>query len=288
MDEELKFVVTTEPSRVEPPLRRLKHWAGLGRRKGGAAIEKRTADDWARPTYPEGRIRPVEFRPRSPKFRKFQFELRERDGECLIRLLARGMDFHGKLETAPRGWEELHRLGNHQFEERGRWHWRPNTLGFYWITNLSSDRRRKGLAAKLIENIAAWATEREFSYLFAPALPSSRRASKEMISLPFHEFAGLLREDGLPHDPWIRTLVRSGFEIMDWCPTSHRFVTDGFGFRNLTSYEFEPGEPQAAVQMDKRTGWLADSWEYVTCFPEHDLYTWNWGCALMKRPLSGR
>lgn len=82
--------------------------------------------------------------------------------------------------------------------------------------------------------------------------------------------------------------MRSGFEIMDWCPTSHRFVTDGWGFSSLTSQEFPCNCDEllhAPIKMDKRTGWLADSWEYVNCFPDHDLYTWDWGCALMKRPL---
>lgn len=183
MDQELKFVWSSKPRGLKSHIRKLHHRLRFGGQPREEMVGKRALKDSVRTTYLEGRIRPVDLDMQA--IRKFTFELRNQDGNCLIRLLTREIDFDGRLETAPRGWEELHRLGNRQWEEKGRLSWKPNTIGFFWVyVNPDPELRRRGLATRLVEQITEWATAKGYSYLFAPALPSSRRTSRDLYRCP--------------------------------------------------------------------------------------------------------
>jgi len=81
--------------------------------------------------------------------------------------------------------------------------------------------RRAGLSATMIEAMAGIARDHSLGALIAPLRPTW----KERYRLtPIDRYARWRREDGLPFDPWIRTHVRLGAELLRPEPESLRIV----------------------------------------------------------------
>lgn len=79
------------------------------------------------------------------------------------------------------------------------------------------DHRGTGLAERMVEAMAADAAAAGFDALYAPVRPS-RKA--EEPDTPMGEYVERVGDDGLPLDPWLRTHVRMGAEIVGVCPTA--------------------------------------------------------------------
>lgn len=92
----------------------------------------------------------------------------------------------------------------------------PTACSALEITILPA-HRGKGLSGVLLEAMRAMARDRGYSDLFAPVRPSAKSERPEM---PMDEYVTLLRDDGLPVDPWLRVHARAGGEIVAVCPTS--------------------------------------------------------------------
>jgi hypothetical protein len=56
-----------------------------------------------------------------------------------------------------------------------------------------------------------------FADLYAPLRPTDK--DREPLT-PFADYVGRRRADGLPHDPWLRTHLRAGADIVKPAPTS--------------------------------------------------------------------
>jgi GNAT superfamily N-acetyltransferase len=82
-------------------------------------------------------------------------------------------------------------------------------------------RRGAGLAERFLAELAGLARGNGIGTLLAPLRPSL----KERYPLtPIDRYASWTREDGLPFDPWLRTHVRAGGEVLATEPRSLRIT----------------------------------------------------------------
>ncbi|MFI7673774.1 N-acetyltransferase [Actinophytocola sp. NPDC049390] len=90
----------------------------------------------------------------------------------------------------------------------------PNLVSALEIT-IRPDRRGEGLAAVLLDAMRANVRRLGYEEFVAPVRPSGKPAEPDT---PMSEYAHRTRADGLPADPWLRTHVRAGGEIVGVCP----------------------------------------------------------------------
>jgi GNAT superfamily N-acetyltransferase len=105
-----------------------------------------------------------------------------------------------------RGWDEAieRSLGDEQ----------PTVVSALQI-NVHPEWRGGGLSARMLAEMRRVAAVHGFAELVAPVRPSC----KEHYPLtPMERYAGWVRPDGLPFDPWIRVHVRAGGTIDVVCP----------------------------------------------------------------------
>ena len=141
------------------------------------------------------------------EFPEFQFVLYDDEAD---RALAEGhtipCHWDGTRDGLPRGIDGLLEDAFALREVGGE----ANTLSALAI-EISPGARGGGLSRRMIEAMAAIAREHRLRDLIAPLRPTW----KERYPLtPIERYAAWTREDGLPFDPWIRTHVRLGAEIL--------------------------------------------------------------------------
>ena len=88
----------------------------------------------------------------------------------------------------------------------------------------------------MIEAMADDAAASGFDALYAPVRPS-RKA--EEPDTPMDEYARRTRADGLPFDPWIRSHVRLGAEIVKVCPAAMTISGSLEQWRSWTDLPFD-------------------------------------------------
>lgn len=77
--------------------------------------------------------------------------------------------------------------------------------------------RGRGVSQPMLKAMCDNAARLGFADLYAPVRPTEKHLRPEM---PFAEYVGLKRADGLPQDSWIRAHVRLGAAIIKVAPTS--------------------------------------------------------------------
>lgn len=75
----------------------------------------------------------------------------------------------------------------------------------------------EGMSSRILSALRAAARARGFATLLAPVRPSQKHLEP---STPMGEYALRVRDDGLPHDAWLRTHVRAGGVIDKVAPAS--------------------------------------------------------------------
>ncbi|MGH4032907.1 N-acetyltransferase [Actinomycetota bacterium Odt1-20B] len=73
------------------------------------------------------------------------------------------------------------------------------------------------LSARTLRALSDHARRQGFRDLVSPIRPSLKHEHPE---LPMDEYVARRRPDGLPADPWLRTHVRAGAEVLKVCPAS--------------------------------------------------------------------
>ncbi|HEX6701314.1 MAG TPA: hypothetical protein VF101_11335 [Gaiellaceae bacterium] len=129
----------------------------------------------------------------------------------------------------------------------------PNTLSALAI-EIAPGARGAGLSATMIEAMATIARRHSFADLIAPLRPTWK--ARYPIT-PIERYATWTRADGLPFDPWIRTHVRLGAEILRPEPESLRIAGSvaewegwtGLAFPESGDYVFPEG--LAPVRIDR-------------------------------------
>ena len=149
------------------------------------------------------------------EFPEFQFVLYDEDAD---RPLAEGHTipcrWDGTVEGLPRGIDGLLEDAFALREAGGE----PNTLSALAI-EIAPGARGSGVSRTMIEAMAAIARTHGLADLIAPLRPTW----KDRYPLtPIERYAAWTREDGLPFDPWIRTHVRLGAELLRPEPESLR------------------------------------------------------------------
>jgi GNAT superfamily N-acetyltransferase len=119
--------------------------------------------------------------------------------------------------------------------------------------------RGRSLSGAMIEAMASIARRHGFRDLIAPLRPSW----KERYPLtPIERYAAWTRDDGLPFDPWLRTHVRLGAELLRPEPRSLRIVGTaaewegwvGMPFPESGEYVFPHGLAPLTVDRDADRG----------------------------------
>ncbi len=92
----------------------------------------------------------------------------------------------------------------------------PDTLVIA-AAQVHPDRRGRGIAAELLNALAALAEERGWARVIAPVRPTLKA---RYPLTPIGVFAAWTRADGAPLDPWLRTHWRLGARIIATAPRS--------------------------------------------------------------------
>ncbi|MBA2536452.1 MAG: GNAT family N-acetyltransferase [Actinobacteria bacterium] len=165
------------------------------------------------------------------EFGDFQFVLYDDEDDSI---LAQGhsipLSWDGTPGGLPNGIDGLVR-GAFELREAGR---EPSTLSALAIEILPA-HQGKGLSARMIDAMRSIAKANGLSNVIAPVRPSW----KERYPLAAIErYARWTRADGLPFDPWIRTHIRLGGEILRPEPESLRITGTVAEWEEWTTMRF--------------------------------------------------
>jgi hypothetical protein len=89
----------------------------------------------------------------------------------------------------------------------------PNLVSALEIT-VPTDLQGTGLSAKMLAAMRDNVKRLGFKDLVAPVRPNHKHLVPD---IPIEEYAALVRDDGLPQDPWLRVHVRAGGRIVGTC-----------------------------------------------------------------------
>jgi GNAT superfamily N-acetyltransferase len=124
--------------------------------------------------------------------------------------------------------------------------------------SVAASYQGQGLARLMLGSLRDAARELGLASLVAPVRPTWKDHEPRT---PMAEYAGRTREDRLPYDPWLRTHVRAGGEIVSVAPTSWLVAGSLPEWREWTGLPFDgDGEvdvPGALVPVhcDIHAGW---------------------------------
>jgi hypothetical protein len=96
----------------------------------------------------------------------------------------------------------------------------PNTLCALYVHVIGLHQGR-GLSRAALRAMGRFAVERDLGSLIVPARPTWK---SRYPLVPMDRYAYWTRADGLPFDPWLRTHVRMGAELLAVAPESLRIT----------------------------------------------------------------
>ncbi len=152
--------------------------------------------------------------------RYLDFALAAVDREQPERVIARGFSVPfafrdgtaGRNELPPGGWDEVIRWADSDWRA-GR---RATVVSALEIIVLPPYRDH-GVSQLMLEAMIANTWARGFGDLYAPLRPSDKHREPHV---PFADYVARTRDDGLPHDSWLRAHVRAGARIVKIAPRS--------------------------------------------------------------------
>ncbi|MFJ6793687.1 N-acetyltransferase [Streptomyces sp. NPDC091268] len=165
-----------------------------------------------------------------------QYVLVATDGAAVV---ARGFSVPFALRAPGRGGGELPAGGWDQvlawaFSDLRRGI-EPDTVSAIEIS-VATDRQGEGLSGRMLAAMRDNAAARGFAEVVAPVRPSGKPAEPDTS---IHEYAYRTREDGLPHDPWLRVHVRAGGVIDSVAPLSMTISGSVGQWREWTGLPFD-------------------------------------------------
>jgi hypothetical protein len=145
-------------------------------------------------------------------FPEFQSTFLDDNGAVVANAFTIPFYWDGTLMNLPRGWDEVIEWG---FADHaaGR---KPNTLSAL-SAELVPEYQGKGLSAEPLLQMRRIGAAHGFGSLVAPVRPTLK---SRYPLVPIEHYAYWTRPDGLPFDPWLRTHVRIGGEILKLAPQS--------------------------------------------------------------------
>ncbi|WP_188190998.1 N-acetyltransferase [Nonomuraea sp. SYSU D8015] len=187
------------------------------------------------------------------------------------RLVARGCMipyWSDEAELPDDGWDGVIRRG-WLARERGR---RPGAVSALEIS-VRRDLQGTGLSSIMLAAMRERAAHLGFAELVAPVRPNRKHLEPHT---PMSEYAYRTRDDGLPHDAWLRVHVRAGGKIVKVAPRSMVVAGTLAEWRTWTGLPFDrtgPVEVPGALNV-------------VQCFVEHDHAVYVEPNVWVSHPLS--
>jgi hypothetical protein len=134
----------------------------------------------------------------------------------------------------------------------------PNTLCALYVSIIGAHQGR-GLSRAALRGMGRFAVERGLGALIVPARPTWK--SRYPLT-PIDRYAYWTRSDGLPFDPWIRTHVRLGAELLAVAHESLRVTGTvaeweewtGLVFPETAEYIIPRGQVVLKIDRDADTG----------------------------------
>jgi len=152
------------------------------------------------------------------RFPHYQFGLFDSEtSEYLVLANSFPLFWDQPLESLPDGGIEWALVTSVEQKEQGI---RPNILCAFQIIT-SSKVRGGGLSYKAVEAMIEVAKEHTLDFLIAPVRPNRKCEHPRMT---MEEYLAWKRDDGLPHDDWLRVHTRLGGRFVRICQRS--FVVD--------------------------------------------------------------
>lgn len=155
------------------------------------------------------------------------------DGELVARALSvpftLGME--GRRELPSGGWDQA-LLWAFSDAAAGR---EPDTVSAIEIS-VDKSRLGEGLSRPMLAAMRDNVRSRGFAELVAPLRPTGKHLEPNAV---MSEYAWRTRDDGLPHDPWIRTHVRGGAVIDSVASTSMVVAGSLAQWRSWTGLPFD-------------------------------------------------
>lgn len=149
--------------------------------------------DAQRQTFPEG-----------------QMVIRDTGGELVAALSASRVEWDGQAQTAP-SWDEV--AG--EDGSFGEQYVADGNTFVLMSMSANANFKRQGISGKVFENIRDYAQQQSLEHIIGDFRPSGFGAYKRRTGkLNFHEYIAQTREDGLPEDPWLRSVTRQGTEFL--------------------------------------------------------------------------
>lgn len=133
---------------------------------------------------------------------------------------------------------------------------KPNLVSALEIT-VAKNLQGTGLSARMLAAMRENAKRLGFEHLVAPVRPNRKHLLPDM---PIDQYAALVREDGLPHDPWLRVHLRAGGRIVATCKRAMVIPGTLQEWRTWTGLPFD--ESGSVV--------VPDALVPVQCSVEHD------------------
>jgi GNAT superfamily N-acetyltransferase len=118
----------------------------------------------------------------------------------------------GRGELPARGWDQVLIWAFADLRHGGR----PDTVSAISIV-IAPHAQGLGLSGRMLDAMRDNARAHGFTEVVAPVRPNAKHLEPHT---PIEEYAHRVREDGLPHDPWLRVHARAGATIDRVAPAS--------------------------------------------------------------------
>jgi hypothetical protein len=146
-------------------------------------------------------------------FPEFQLVAIDADDAVIGKINSIPFRWHGSDDDLPdTGWDGIQQQG---FDDDA--HGRPPTAVSLLEARIVPEHQGRGLSGQVLEATRRRIRAMGIKDLFGPVRPAAKAAEP---ATPMSQYAAMVRSDGLPADPWIRTHVRLGGRIVKVCPLS--------------------------------------------------------------------
>ncbi|MFD1990029.1 non-ribosomal peptide synthetase [Paenibacillus nicotianae] len=176
------------------------------------------------------------------EFVDYQFALLQQDGEIVAVGNTIPIYWDGSPEGLPQGWDDglLQGVSSNQQSKK------PNTL-FVLAGVVDEEQQGKGLASILLQAFKQLAKAHQLEHIIVPVRPTGKTTYPDYS---FSEYCDLYREDGLPVDPWLRTHIRVGGQILGVAEQSQMITGNLDDWKKWTSLSFNAsGKYNTAVTL---------------------------------------
>ncbi|KAB8159477.1 N-acetyltransferase [Streptomyces sp. 3MP-14] len=117
---------------------------------------------------------------------------------------------------------------------------RPRNLVSALEITIATHLQGTGLSGRMLAAMRENAARLGFDQLVAPVRPNRKHLVPD---LPIDAYAALVREDGLPQDPWLRVHVRAGGRIVGTCKRAMVIPGTLAEWRSWTGLPFDTSGP---------------------------------------------